>query len=324
MASLLPYSSDSCPEWLRPIVAEIHEVVWDRVGLETVQEHVRRWANEYRVARDAYETDLQAFDKICDKNQATVENYLSLKLPSELRKTFLPPKTDLDSEPLPPEPPQLPLPPRHGETSLDEMWAGLAAIHDVFWRGPKINPWPEPPDNDPEAFSSWLKGEGRGFWNLMEEAARLLPNIINPIERWLKELTPAAKTEQGERKGGADAVGEKPALNSELDWATILAGLKPSDRKAYLAYQYAETMVGRRLQDREAYDWLEENGIDTSRGDVGELADYELPAFDTWAKQLRNARKPLGEQKYTRRGGRAAGKSIVAGKDVEYQRGSDE
>jgi hypothetical protein len=66
-----------------------------------------------------------------------------------------------------------------------------------------------------------------------------------------------------------------------------------------------------------------ENGIDTDKGDVGELADYELPASDTWSRQLRNARKPLGEQKYTRRAGRAAGRSIVAGKEIEYQRGGD-
>jgi hypothetical protein len=34
--------------------------------------------------------------------------------------------------------------------------------------------------------------------------------------------------------------------------------------------------------------------------------------------------KPLGEQKYTRRAGRATGRSIAAGKEIEYQRGSDE
>ncbi len=84
------------------------------------------------------------------------------------------------------------------------------------------------------------------------------------------------------------------------------------------------TGAGKRPQDREAYDWLKENGIDADKGDVGELADYRLPAFDTWGKQLRNARKPLGEQKYTRRGGRPTGRSIVAGKEIEYQRGCDE
>jgi hypothetical protein len=136
--------------------------------------------------------------------------------------------------------------------------------------------------------------------------------------------TPAAKTEQSEGNGGAGSAPEHLAPDPNAKRKEVLEGLQPADRKAYFAYQYAETMAEKRLQDREAYDWLNENGIDASKGDVGELAEYKLPAFDTWAKQLRNARRPLGEQKYTPRGGRAAGRSIVAEKEVEYQRGSDE
>jgi hypothetical protein len=96
----------------------------------------------------------------------------------------------------------------------------------------------------------------------------------------------------------------------------VLVGLQPADRKAFLAYHYAERMTEKRLQDREAYDWLKENEIDAGKGDVGELADYRLPAFDTWGKQLRNARKPLGEQKYTRRSGRHTSRSIVSGREI--------
>ena len=137
----------------------------------------------------------------------------------------------------------------------------------------------------------------------------------------------AGRTEHDERKsegnGGAGSTPGQPATDPNVKRREVLEGLQPADRKAYLAYQYAETMAEKRLQDREAYDWLKENGIDANKGDVGELADYKLPAFDTWAKQLRKARKPLGEQKYTRRAGRATGRSIVAGKEIEYQRGSD-
>jgi hypothetical protein len=136
--------------------------------------------------------------------------------------------------------------------------------------------------------------------------------------------TPPDKTKQSEGNGGASPTPEQPATDPNVKRKEVLEGLQPADRKAYLAYQYAETMAEKRLQDREAYDWLKEHRIDASKGDVGELADYGLPAFDTWGKQLRNARKPLGEQKYTRRGGRRAGRSIVAGKEIEYQRGSDE
>jgi hypothetical protein len=130
---------------------------------------------------------------------------------------------------------------------------------------------------------------------------------------------PPAKTETSEGKGGAGPTPEQPATDPNAKRKEVLAGLQPADRKAYLAYQYAETMAEKRLQDREAYDWLHENGIDAGKGDVGELADYKLPVFDTWAKQLRNARKPLGEQKYTRRGGRNTGRSIVSEREIEYR-----
>ena len=46
-----------------------------------------------------------------------------------------------------------------------------------------------------------------------------------------------------------------------------------------------------------------------------ELIDDELvdlaPAFDTWTRNLRSARKPLGEQKHTSRAGRASGGSVI-------------
>ena len=61
-------------------------------------------------------------------------------------------------------------------------------------------------------------------------------------------------------------------------------------KNAYFSFKHAEAQNDRRLEDREAYDWLKENGIDTDKGDIEELADYRLPAFDTWIKQLRKAR----------------------------------
>ncbi|NLX96660.1 MAG: hypothetical protein GXY83_10830 [Rhodopirellula sp.] len=53
------------------------------------------------------------------------------------------------------------------------------------------------------------------------------------------------------------------------------------------------------------------------------LRQYDLPCFATWSKQVRNARKALGEQKYTKRGGRALGKSIVSAREIDYQRGDE-
>jgi hypothetical protein len=125
-------------------------------------------------------------------------------------------------------------------------------------------------------------------------------------------------------KGAAASTPEQLATVSGGTREAVLRNLKPSVLKAYLAFQYAEKMKERRLEDREAHTWLKENGIDQGKGDFAELVDYKLPSFDTWGRQLRNARGPLGEQKYTRRAGRAIGSSIVRSDEIEYQRGDEE
>ena len=93
--------------------------------------------------------------------------------------------------------------------------------------------------------------------------------------------------------------------------------LEPAVRRAYLAYEYAEMKAVKRLEDREAYDLLKEEGIPEGYGNRGNLAEYEPPAFDTWAKYLRTARKLLGESKYTPRKGRPTGKSVVSANQIE-------
>jgi hypothetical protein len=92
--------------------------------------------------------------------------------------------------------------------------------------------------------------------------------------------------------------------------------LEPAVRKAYLAFQYAETLNGRGLEDREAYDWLSENGIDQGKGNLDELTDYEIPSFETFKRYLGQARKPLGENKYTCRAGRTS-RSIARRNEIE-------
>jgi len=76
-------------------------------------------------------------------------------------------------------------------------------------------------------------------------------------------LTP----EQSEGNGVAGSAPGQPEITSVGDKETTLRQLQPADRKAYLSYQYAESKAGKRLQDREAYDWLHENGIDQDKGD---------------------------------------------------------
>ena len=93
--------------------------------------------------------------------------------------------------------------------------------------------------------------------------------------------------------------------------------LEPAVRRAYRAYEYAEWKAEQRLQDKEAYDQLKANGFLKDSKDWGDLEDYKLPAFGTWAKYLRTARKALGESKYTRRHARTQGKSIVSANQIE-------
>ena len=93
--------------------------------------------------------------------------------------------------------------------------------------------------------------------------------------------------------------GDKP---SELTGAT---------RLAYRSFVYAEKHNEKNLQDREAHDWLKEYGISAEKYESTELAEYQLPAFGTWSRYLREARNALDKSKYTKRAGRPHGKSIV-------------
>lgn len=74
-------------------------------------------------------------------------------------------------------------------------------------------------------------------------------------------------------------------------------------RKAYYSFKLAEVKAERRLEDRDAYDLLDDllADEDSNTQFTGELADYKLPSFSTWARQLRTARKATNERKYTPR-----------------------
>ena len=80
----------------------------------------------------------------------------------------------------------------------------------------------------------------------------------------------------------------------------IIEKLDKRVRLAYYSFQYAEAKKGRRLQDTVAWEYLDEYGIEDTEA-ARELRDYDLPAFDTWSRYLREARNALSEQKYTPR-----------------------
>lgn len=79
----------------------------------------------------------------------------------------------------------------------------------------------------------------------------------------------------------------------------LLEKCKPSERQAYFSFKLAEAKAERRLEDQEAYDRLKE--VNWTVDSIGVLADYKLPGFPTWARQLREARKATNERKYTPR-----------------------
>ncbi len=87
--------------------------------------------------------------------------------------------------------------------------------------------------------------------------------------------------------------------------------LRPCAKIAYGQLLSAEEELGE-CTDDEAYDWVEEHNDGDS-----------LPARATWKRYVRDGRQAYSTQKNTPRAGRATGKSVVRGDQIEYQGGSD-
>ena len=92
--------------------------------------------------------------------------------------------------------------------------------------------------------------------------------------------------------------------------------LGKAEHKAYQVFLWAESHAGKQLRDQEAYNLFREEGSPDELGKFPDLKDYKLPAFDTWSRQVRSARKILGEQKNSPRAGRNTGRSIVSQNDI--------
>lgn len=143
--------------------------------------------------------------------------------------------------------------------------------------------------------------------------------LLTLLESAAAARTPAATAPGptgGEGKAGAVTRESDPNRYAALDKLTLAC------RQAYFAFLYAEAKKERRLEDREAYDWIREYGIDES-DTFAELANYTPPAFDTWARYLRKARKATNERKYRPRYGQALGRSVVRKDEIEYQEPDD-
>ena len=109
---------------------------------------------------------------------------------------------------------------------------------------------------------------------------------------------PSGTTENGQH-GDPSTIPAADAITPKCS----LEKCKPSERQAYFSFKLAEAKKQRRLEDREAYDFLEEflDEEDWPNDGTKELTDYELPGFETWTRQLRIARAATNERKYTPR-----------------------
>jgi len=154
------------------------------------------------------------------------------------------------------------------------------------------------------------------------ETAQLWEKLRAEYAPLLAQLGWTLGTGQGEG-AGADPHGDRPPTPGGTD-AEPTGEQAPRDRfdklprarrLAYFAFLYVAQKTETppdRLTDREAFDWLRENGIDEPDEIAGELADYCLPdRLDTFTGYCTQARRALGETKYSTRRDRPTGSSIV-------------
>jgi hypothetical protein len=100
--------------------------------------------------------------------------------------------------------------------------------------------------------------------------------------------------------------------------------LSKCDLLAYYSYSWAEGRLleagANRVKDREAYEYLEQNGLPDEKDSpqlASEFVGYTLPVFDSWVRKVRNGRKVLGNRKHLPRTARPHGRGIVREQDVE-------
>jgi hypothetical protein len=304
-------------EGLRQLALEISQVVNVASARQAWLDRLKRWeAHQIEMAREAsrqqdeiaslnYDALTEAEEQIVSEVSQSIER---LPLATGLSVTELQMRPDSDE--------------------LD--WCMLlSVVHDIFVDPDELYPnsrlvpgwdWPafclfkeyrrpELGDLDLDLCRKWLETlrtepikasattdegtQGKGAPATATEAK--LKALANEVEQ-LKAKLDAPPQEKGE--SSAKPKGANQGNSGDGDRYAVLSTLGLAHKKAYLSFLYAETKAKRRLQDRDAFDWLKENGIDV---ESEELADYTLPEFDTWCRYLRYARNATSEKKYTPR-----------------------
>jgi hypothetical protein len=167
-------------------------------------------------------------------------------------------------------------------------------------------------------------GNGPLYQRAAEAALRILNAVRSVEDSIVAELNRRSAKAPGESElegAGAGSEGDRtPAPGDATPTGDEtnrdkFDKLPKARRLAYFAFQYAAEKSGThptRFLDRDAWDWLNENGIDEPDEIAGELANYRPPeSFSTWVKYLGDARTALGEQKHRRGTPAPTGHSVV-------------
>lgn len=156
---------------------------------------------------------------------------------------------------------------------------------------------------------------GAAGWETM---ARALCGMFEAMQAYAgkgKPMLPAAGEipPVGQAPGGREAkkeelaekmaAAQKTITNGKKEWIDLLP---ERVRFAYGQYLAAVPNVPNQATDRECYDWAKAHNEGT-----------RLPAFDTWQRYVRQARRHLGQQKNSPQAGRSRGHSIVLPHEIE-------
>ena len=137
------------------------------------------------------------------------------------------------------------------------------------------------------------------YENAFESVTELLENIEKG--RFSEKLRESAWAIKGYCKLKA----ESPEKYAETE-----AKIAKRYEVAYESYQHAESKIGEKITDKQAYEHLKEHGVEST-------GDFKLPAFETWQRYLRHARKHHSTQKNTPRAGRPCGRSTIKPNQIQ-------
>lgn len=133
-------------------------------------------------------------------------------------------------------------------------------------------------------------------------------SLLGNLRKWRRRLEVPAET--------ANRTEENAKVPTEPPNPDAVS--RPCEEKAYALFQYAEMQAEKELEDREAYDWL--NQHDWPKDLFAGAVDYELPEFSTWTRYLRGGRRLHGNPKRPRRAPSTTTRSVVRQQDLDSPR----